>query len=197
MLFLACQLADLIWPVLVLGGVERVEIDPGNTAFTPLAFVSYPYSHSLTALAGWGLLVAFAYSQFKRDRGSAVAIVIVVLSHWVLDVVSHRPDVPITIGGSTRLGLGLWNSVVGTVAVEAAMFIAGIWLYLRTTVARDRTGTVLFWALIGTLAAINVANIFSPPPPSSTAVAIAAEAMWLFVLWAFWIDRHRAARAGV
>jgi hypothetical protein len=195
MLFLACQLADLIWPVLVLSGVEHVEIDPGNTAFTPLAFVSYPYSHSFTALAGWGLIAAFAYSLYRRNRGAAVAIVIVVLSHWVLDVITHRPDLPITIGGSARLGLGLWNSVVGTLAVEGAMFAAGIWLYLQSTVARDRTGTIAFWSLVGTLAAINLANLVSPPPPSATAVAIAAEAMWLFVLWAFWIDRHRAARA--
>jgi len=197
MLFLACQLADLIWPLLVLGGIEHVAIDPGNTAFTPLAFISYPYSHSFTALAGWGLIAAFAYSLYRRDRGSAVTIVLVVLSHWLLDVVSHRPDVPITIGGATRLGFGLWNSVLGTVVVEATMFAAGIWIYLRATIARDRTGTVAFWALVGTLVAINIANIFSPPPPSAEAVAIAAEAMWLFVLWAFWIDRHRTLKNAI
>ncbi len=194
-LFLACQLADLLWPNFVLLGLEKVEIDPGNTAFTPLSFVSYPYSHSLLALLGWGLAFAVLCKVVRRRAWSTVAaLTAVVLSHWVLDVVSHRPDMPVTLSGPERLGLGLWNSVPATVAVEMALLAVGVFLYTRATVARDRTGTVALWLLVGFLLAINFANLFGPPPPSDTAVAWTAQAMWLLVAWGYWIDRHRQPR---
>lgn len=194
-LFLACQLADLIWPTLVLRGIEHVAVDPGNTAFTPLDFISYPYSHSLVALGGWAVLAGALYAVLHRSTVVAAIVVgITVVSHWVLDVITHRPDMPLTVDGATRLGLGLWQSVPGTVIVESAMFAVGLVLYLRATRPVDRVGSVGFWALMGTLVFIGVANIFSPPPPSVTAVVWAAEGLWLFVAWAFWVDRHRAAR---
>ncbi len=194
-LFLACQLADLLWPNFVLLGLEKVEIDPGNTAFTPLSFVSYPYSHSLLALLGWGLAFAVLYKVVRRGAWSAVAaLTAVVLSHWVLDVVSHRPDMPVTLSGPERLGLGLWNSVPATIAVEVAMLAVGVFLYTRVTVPRDRTGMVSLWLLVGFLLAINVANLLGPPPPSDMAVAWAAQAVWLLVAWGYWIDRHRRPR---
>jgi uncharacterized membrane protein len=195
-LFLACELADLIWPVLVLAGVEHVAISPGITVVTPLYFQSYPYSHSLMALAGWAVLVALAY---KLIRGSAPAAAIatiaaLVLSHWVLDVVSHRPDMPLTIGGATKLGLGLWNSRPATIIVELAMLVAGIGLYVRATRPIDRTGMFALHGLILFLLVINVANMFGPPPPAVHAVAWGANAVWLLVAWGYWIDRHRRAR---
>jgi hypothetical protein len=194
-LFLACQLADLIWPNLVLLGIERVEIDPGNTAVTPLDFASYPYSHSLVALVGWGLAFAVLYRLVRRGTWSAaLTLAAVVLSHWVLDVVSHRPDMPITLHGPGRLGLGLWNSVPATLAVEVVLLAAGVALYHRATAPRDRTGSVALWSLVGFLLVVNLANLFGPPPPSATAVAWAAQAVWLLVAWGYWIDRHRRPR---
>src|SRR5512147_3002389 len=125
-LFIAAQLADLVWPILVLLGIERFEIRPGDTAVTPLAFLHYPYSHSLVALALWGAGLGAAWLVRTRGRPwTGVLIALVVLSHWVLDVLSHRPDMPVTLHGDARLGLGLWNSVPWTVAVESAMFAAG------------------------------------------------------------------------
>jgi hypothetical protein len=195
-LFLACQLADLIWPNLVLLGVERVEIDPGNTAVTPLDFVSYPYSHSLVALVGWGLAFAILYRIVRRGTWAAsLTLAAVVLSHWVLDVASHRPDMPITLHGPERLGLGLWNSLPATLVVELALLAIGVTLYHRSTVPRDRTGSIALWSLVGFLLAVNLANLFGPPPPSSTAVAWGAQAVWLLVAWGYWIDRHRQPRA--
>ena len=148
-LFLACQFADLLWPVLVLLGVEEVRIQPGATAMTPLDFVSYPYSHSLIALVGWGILVGGAYMAATRSRRSAgVMLGLLVVSHWLLDVITHRPDMPLTLTGTTRLGLGLWNSIPATLAVELLIFAAGIALYRRATVARDRIGSVGLWSLV-------------------------------------------------
>jgi hypothetical protein len=191
-LFMACQLADLIWPTLVLMGIEQVEVDPGNTAFTPLRFVFYPYSHSLVALLGWGGLTGVMYAIVRRATGrDAVVIALVVLSHWALDALTHRPDMPLTITGSTRVGLGLWNHVTATLVVESAMLVVGLALYLRTTHARTRRDSLVFWSLIGVLVAIALGNMVSPPPPSATAVAWTVQSMWLFVGWAFWADRRR------
>ena len=191
-LFLACQFADLLWPVLVLGGIEAVEVQPGATVMTPLNFVSYPYSHSLLALGGWGVLVGGAYAAATRSRMYAGVILgLLVVSHWVLDVISHRPDMPLTVRGTTRLGLGLWNSVPGTLAVELLIFTAGIALYRRATKARDRIGSVGLWSLVVFLLAVYLANVFGPPPPDARTVAWSVNAMWLLVLWGYWVDRHR------
>ena len=174
-LFLAVQFADLLWPTLVLAGIEVVEILPGATAVTPLDFVSYPSSHSLLALAGWGAALAIAYLALRGGGGAAgVVLAAGVVSHWVLDYVTHRPDMPLTLGGTSKVGLGLWRSVPATVALEMAMLAAGLGIYLHVTRARDRTGRISLWLLVGFLLAVNFANMLGPPPPSAAAVAWAA-----------------------
>lgn len=194
-LFLAAQLADLIWPNLVLLGVEQFRIDPGATVLTPLDFVHYPWSHSLVALTLWGVLFALLYAGLTRaGRTTALVIAALVLSHWVLDVVSHRPDMPIAPGDGLRVGLGLWNYPVAAVTVELALFGGGVWLYVSRTRAMDRIGSIGLWALVLFLLAVYIANTLGPPPPSVAAVAWSAQAMWLLVLWGFWVDRHRARR---
>jgi hypothetical protein len=191
-LFAACQLADLLWPTLLLLGYERVIVQPGVTRFTPLDFVSYPYSHSLIALCAWGVGFGAIYYAIRRTRlAAAVTIALLVVSHWLLDWVTHRPDLPLTPSGDARLGLGLWNSVPGTLAVELTIFAAGLWLYLRATTPRDRIGSIGLWALVGFLLVVYVGSAFGPPPPTATAVAWSAQAMWLLVAWGYWIDNHR------
>lgn len=196
-LFLACQLADLVWPALVLAGFERLEIRPGVTRVTPLDFVHYPYSHSLVALALWAAALAGGYWLFaRRSRplgaaAGATVLSLLVLSHWLLDFLTHRPDLPLTLGGERRFGLGLWNSLPGTLIAEGTFYILGVVLYARATRARDRTGRIAFWLLVGFLPAVWLATLFGPPPPSPTAVAVSALSIWLIVAWGHWIDRHR------
>jgi hypothetical protein len=191
-LFAACQLADLVWPTLVLLGLETFEIRPGTTRMTPLDFVSYPYSHSLVALALWGAAFGFALRPSgPRGAITAITLALLVVSHWVLDVVSHRPDMPLTFTGSARFGLGLWNSLPGTLTVELLLLGAGVALYARLTRARNRAGTIGLWSLVGFLVVVFLANSFGPPPPSVGAVAWSAQALWLLVAWAAWVDRHR------
>jgi hypothetical protein len=189
-LLAAPNLLDLLWPIFLLLGWEQVRIDPGNTAFTPLDFVSYPVSHSLLTSCGWGALFALLYWAVTRYVRGAVVVALSVVSHWVLDFVTHRPDMPLYPGGP-RVGLGLWNSVPGTIAVEVAMFAAGAWLYLSTTRARDRTGSYALWGFLAFALLTYVGNILSPPPPSARAIAVAALALWIVPLWGWWIDRHR------
>ena len=190
-LVMAAQFVDLLWPIFLLLGLERVLIAPGTTAVTPLDFLSYPLSHSLLADLGWASLFAGIYKLVKRDSRGAVCLWFVVISHWLLDALSHRPDLPLYPGSSTYVGLGLWNSRGWTFLVESAVFAWGAILYRRTTRPRDRIGVYAFRSFIALLFLIYLINIFGPPPPSEKALAYAALGMWLFVVWAYWVDRHR------
>lgn len=192
-LFLSVQLVDLMWPTLLLLGVEHVKIAPGITAVTPLDFVHYPVTHSLLMVLVWGGLFGLMYWFIKKDTRAAIILGSLVLSHWLLDLIVHRPDLPLYPGGDTRLGFGLWNSWAGTIIVESLLFVAGLYYYVKTTKAKDRTGTYAFWGLAAFMAVIYVANLMGPPPPNETAIAWAGHAQWLLVIWAYWLDRHREA----
>lgn len=192
---LAVQLADAIWPVMLLMGLEEVKIAPGITAVTPLDFVSYPYSHSLAALVVWAGLFGAVHLAFRRQLVSAGVLALLVISHWVLDALSHRPDMPL-YPGSPLFGAGLWFSLPATLAVEFGLFATGLAIYLMHTRARDRAGEASLWCFVGLLIVLYLGATFGPPPPSVHALAASALAGWIFVPWAFWIDRHRQARQG-
>ncbi len=196
-LFLAAQFTDLLWPSLLLVGLEKVEIVPGITSVTPLDFTNYPITHSLIAVLMWAALFAGAYYALRKYPKGAWICGAAVLSHWVLDLLTHRPDLPLVPGGATRVGLGLWNSLPATLVVELGIFAIGVWLYLRSTRPLDRTGTIALWSLVGFLVVIYFSNIFGPPPPSMIAIAVVGHAGWLLVIWAYWIDRHRAAHLSI
>lgn len=183
-------LVDLLWPFFLLLGMEHVEIDPGSTAYTPLTFTDYPITHSLLAGLGWAALACALYFAFSKDRRGALVVAALVVSHWIFDWIVHRPDLPLYPGGA-EYGLGLWNSVAGTVLLEAALFVAGVVLYLRSTRATDLQGSLSFWLLIAMLVPSAVGNVLGPPPPSVTGLAVFALILWVIPLWGIWIDRHR------
>jgi membrane-bound metal-dependent hydrolase YbcI (DUF457 family) len=193
-LILAAELADLLFPLFALLGLEDVRLDPGNTAVVPFDFYNYPFTHSLATGVALGLLLALAYFALRRTACAAAVLAAVVVSHWVLDWITHRPDMPLWPGGP-RVGLGLWNSVSGTVLVEGAIFVAGVALYLTATRARDRIGVWTLWALLVLLVAAYASNLVAPPPKDVSAFAWVGLAAWLFVPWGYWIDRHREARS--
>ena len=190
-LVLAAQLADVIWPALLALGIEQVAIDPGNTLVTPLNFISYPYSHSLFTLALWSIAFAPVFG-LSRGRRAVPILAALVVSHWVLDVITHRPDMPIVPQSGLKLGLGLWNSIPATMAVEFAMYAVGVWIYVTATRARDRIGSWGFGVLAAFLVVVYLANVFGPPPPSVNAIWIGALlGAAVMTLWAWWVDRHR------
>ena len=193
-LIAAAQTADMLWPVFVAMGLEQVRIDPGNTAFTPLDFVSYPYSHSLVTLILWGLVFAAGYRAVARQNGRTfVVLSALVVSHWVLDWITHGPDMALAPGNPTKLGLGLWNSIAGTLIVELALYGAGVWLYLRATRPIDRAGRRGTMALVAFLLIAYFAAAFGPLPPTIVAVAIGMLILTvILVAWAQWVERHRA-----
>jgi len=191
-LFLAAQFVDLLWPVLLLLGVERVRIAPGITRVTPLDFEHYPISHSLLAVLGWAVLVGGAHFLLRRERRAALIVAALVLSHWVLDLLMHRPDLPLAPGATVLVGFGAWNSLPLTLLIEVPLFLAGLWVYARATVAKDGQGKWALRCLVAFLLVVHLANLFGPPPPDVAAIAWAGQLQWLLVLWAYWVDRHRS-----
>jgi len=191
-LLTASQLADVLWPFFLALGLEQVRIDPGNTAFTPLDFVSYPYSHSLVTLVIWGVVFGAIYRMVAGRNGRVfIVLAALVVSHWILDWITHRPDMPIYPGGP-KYGLGLWNHVATTMIVEGFMFAAGVWIYVRSTRPRDAVGRWGFVSLIALLVVVYVANATGSPPPSVTAIIVLATiGAATMTVWSWWADHHR------
>ncbi|MBK0402792.1 hypothetical protein I5M27_07325 [Adhaeribacter sp. BT258] len=191
-LFLASQLLDLLWPTFLLLGWEHVKIAPGITEVIPLDFTHYPISHSLLAVLGWGVLAGLLYWLFKKDRYYALIISLCVVSHWVLDLLVHRPDLPLHPGDSQLVGLGLWNSFAGSLVVEGLLFMAGIYFYAKNTQAKNKAGKWGFWSLVAFLVLIHAGNLFGPVPTEVTEIAWVGQLQWLLVIWAYWLDRNRS-----
>ncbi|MFL5311021.1 MAG: metal-dependent hydrolase [Myxococcales bacterium] len=191
-LIAAAQLLDLIWPVLVLLGVETVRIDPAAPSpFLKLRFVHYPWTHSLLMAIVWGVGFALVYrSRTGYARGAALVGALVV-SHWVLDWITHRPDLQLAPGADPRVGLGLWTSPAATVALEGALFVAGVAVYARTTRPRDRAGTWGLWGFVAFLLVAYASTLAAGEPPSSQVVAESALIGWALIPWIAWFDRHR------
>lgn len=190
-LFLACQLPDLIWPVFVLLGIEHVSVDYSATLVSPLDFSFYPFSHSLVASLFYSVIAGLVVWRFVRSAKAAVVVGSVVFSHWILDFITHRPDLPIFLNGK-KFGLGLWNSLWGTLLVEVGIFVLGIALYLKATPAMNRKRKLIFWSAIALMLIIYWGNVFGPKAPIDTppaALAAPALAMWLLVIWGYYADR--------
>jgi membrane-bound metal-dependent hydrolase YbcI (DUF457 family) len=194
---LAACFLDVAWPVLVLTGVERVEIAPGITRVTPLDFIHYPWSHSLVMAIGWSAIFAGVYYALRRNLRNAAWLAALVVSHWFLDWVVHRPDLPLYPGEAARHGLGLWNSLPITLAIEAAIFVAGIYIYATQSRSLDRIGAVAFWALVAFLVACYAGAVFGPPPPSVAVLAASSLFGVVLVAWGWWVERHRTTARSV
>ncbi len=193
-LFLAAQFIDLLWPTLLFMGLERVRIEPGATAVVPLVFEHYPYTHSLLAVLGWAVLIGGLHFLLMRERRAALVLGLLVLSHWVLDLLVHKPDLQILPWSDTVLGLRLWSSLTLTLALEVPLFMLGVWLYARSTRADDAAGR---WGLVGLvlfLFVVYAGNVLGSPPPSVEAIAWIGQLQWLLVLLGYWVDRHRRVR---
>jgi len=197
-LLVAPLLPDLLWPIFLLLGVERMAITGGDNPFLTLTFISYPWSHSLVMDIVWGILFGAAYYLVTRYRRGAWVVALGVVSHWVLDATTHLPDMPLIPGGAEFVGLALWRSVPGTVVVEAAMLTAGVWLYTRSTTPRDAVGRYAWWGLVALLVLTYVASLGGSTPPSVSALAwTALVASLVTLVWVWWADRHRTMRSAL
>ncbi len=190
-LFFAAMIIDLIMSFLMLLDIEHVRISPGFTVMVPLDLFDYPISHSLATSIMWSIIFAGIYYFIRRSMRSAVVIGSIVFSHWILDFITHTADLPLFPGSDIKVGLGIWNNAILSVSIEGLLFAVGIFIYLRSTKTKDKTGIIVFWSLMTFLLISWIASMFSPPPPSAMALAIGNQVQWLVIIIAFWIDRHR------
>lgn len=192
--FVAAQLADLFWPILLLVGVEQVRIVHASpNPFLTLDFVSYPWSHSLGVELAAGLAFGALYFLLTRYAAGAIVVGLLVPSHWLLDLLVHVPDLPLYPGGLARFGFGIWRNPIVTVALELIVYFAGVSVYARNTSATDRVGRYGLWSLVIFLLLLYAAS-FGPPPPSVKALAWTALIGWPLMAWPWWVDRHRSPR---
>jgi hypothetical protein len=192
-LVLAAVAADLLWCLFLIAGIEQVRILPGRTTQDSLAAINIAYSHSLAMDAVWGLLLAAGFFVRRRCARGAWILFALVLSHWLLDFMSHRPDMPLAPGVHAAFGLGLWNSIPATVAVEGGFWLVALALYARATTPMSRAGVYGFWSGVVVLTAAWWNNIAGPPPaPNVKALAISSLIFFsLVTAWAYWINRLR------
>lgn len=187
-MFIAVQFLDLLWPIFVLLGIENLQIEVGNTLLTPLNFTFYPYSHSLLAALIWGVLFGLIYYATTKNKPGSLLLFGLVISHWVLDFVTHRPDLALSPFSDYKVGLGLWNSPVIESVLEIGLFAVGAIIYYRSA---KPVKPILFWTLVVFLLTIHIMNLFGPPPTEVKFVVWAANLMWIFVLWARLIEKRK------
>jgi membrane-bound metal-dependent hydrolase YbcI (DUF457 family) len=191
-LTLAAAFPDLLIFPLLIFGVEHAAIQPGITVVNALNLYDYPISHSLVMDAVWGALLAAIYYLRRRSPRAAWVIVALVVSHWVLDFLSHRPDMPLAPGVYRYFGLGLWNSPAATFLVEGLLWAAGLVLYVRATHPLRRAGIYGVWTMVAALTLLWLTSLRGTPPPNMPAVIVVNLALLAAVLgWAYWIDRIR------
>jgi membrane-bound metal-dependent hydrolase YbcI (DUF457 family) len=192
-LFLAAQWLDVIWAVLVLGGIEKLRVAPGFLPASSFDLYYMPFTHSLVAALFWSALAILAFRIAKYPLVSSLIVGITVFSHWVLDFVAHGPDLPLLTYAHT-VGLGLWRFRLATFLTEALLLIVGLAIYLKFSKARNRLGTWGMPVYVFLLVVINIWNLYgAPPDPNSipTLVVSAEVAYLLFALIAGWLDRTR------
>lgn len=194
-LFMASQFIDLLWPLMLILGLEQVRIDPGHTVVTPLDFAYYPYTHSLAGVLAWSLAFGGVYFFLKRDRSSAIVLGCLVLSHWFLDTLVHTPDLPLVQGIGPMIGLGIWNSLPLTLIIELLPFLASVALYAREFPPASTQGKWALWSLTLFLFAVYLANVFGPVPESADAIGYAGLSQWILVAWGYWIGSTRRMHA--
>ena len=189
--FFAAVWPDLLWPVLLLTGAEKVSIDPGNTRLSPLNFQYYPWSHSMLLDFLWGVLFGIVYYKISKNKRGSILIGVLVFSHWVLDLLVHGPDLQITPFSETRVGLGLWNYEGIEITIETFLFLVGVLIYLRSTKPKNNIGIWLFWLFVAFLVGFFFMNVFGTPPSNVLLLEWIALGQWFLVAWGFWIDRNR------
>jgi membrane-bound metal-dependent hydrolase YbcI (DUF457 family) len=193
-LFIACQLLDLIWPVAMFLGLESAALNHSVPTFNSIDLIDAPYSHSLGMALFWSCLFGLVIKLFSRSTSAAIVTGATVFSHWILDYITHIPDLPLWFG-MEKVGLGLWKSAIATFVVEAAIFGMGVFLFLKAKGTLSKKRAIIFSSMILFLSLFYVMHVFGPKPPETTSpylVAGPAFALWLIVIWAHLSDKSAA-----
>ena len=193
-LFVAVQLLDFLWAPFVLLGIEKVRFVPGITATNALDLYYMPYTHSLLGALFWSVVAFAIYKVGWRNiasNGAAALVGFAVFSHWLLDLIVHRPDLPI-YDDTLKVGFGLWNYRGIEFVLEIGILVFGAVLYLkRNSAIARKIGIIIF---VATLVLIQTSNTFLHRLPSSgRAFAITALVFYtVFAVIAFLLEKRRA-----
>jgi len=191
-LVLAAMVPDLLWPNFTAAGLERVNFGTGLGAGNYFQAIDIALSHSLLTGALWAGVLGMIYFLLRRSARGAWLLVALVLSHWVLDVVTHRPDMPLAPAVPLTVGFGLWTSIPATLLVEGGLWLGAVIVYARTTQATSRAGALAFWIAVPLLTLIWYNNIAGPPPNNPESAPAAAIVLFsIVVVWAYWVNRLR------
>ncbi|MEL7445701.1 MAG: hypothetical protein AAGK02_07790 [Pseudomonadota bacterium] len=187
-LFVAAQLVDWGFFTLAMFGIEKMRIDPSATVMVPFDLYHMPYTHSLLGTAIWASVFGLIVLIWQRNAFGAMLAGLVVLSHWVLDWLTHRPD--LTIGGGPDVyGLGLWNYPAIAIPLELLITIGAFAFYIKRT--RGPIGPPLI--LMGLLLVLQAINWFAPHPQSAGFI-LYAQALFAFGVltgFAVWVGENR------
>lgn len=190
-MILAAQLMDILWPIFLLLGIEHVAIQPGITAASSFNFYDYPYSHSLLGSLIWSAVLGLVFFALRRSPKGALAVGGVVFSHWLLDLIVHRPDLPLSLTDGPYFGLGVWSSLPLTLGLELGLLGVGVITYLRASTPRDRLGKYMPFGLVVLLVLVYVGTLSGPAPNVQTVAVSGFIFICLTVAFGYWIDRHR------
>lgn len=190
LLLAAAQLVDIVWGILILAGVEHASLDP-SLASNPLVLHDMPYTHSLVATLAWSVIAFLvAWKSIRLAAREALAVAAVVASHWFLDLIVHRADLPL-LAGAPKLGLGLWNFPQLAYGLEVSLVVVTLWLCVKAIPIRnDRRG--VWYGFAAVLVAIQTMASFGPIPPTLSALVAAALALYLIIPFVGrWVERHQ------
>jgi len=194
-LFLAVQLVDVLWALFVLVGIEHVRIVPGFTRTNPLDLYDMPYTHSLPGSLAWAALAAAVYGIVTRNRRGGLLVGAAVFSHWILDLVVHRPDLALW-DNTAKVGLGLWDYPVATLVLEGLLAFGGLAAYLAGTRTRPGSHAYSLPLLVVMVFAMQVGMLVGPPPASDRAMAVTALLAYFVIAGLVaWLERGREPTA--
>jgi hypothetical protein len=193
-LVLAAMLADLLWCLFMIAGIEHVQFKPGMGAANYFQASDIALSHSLLMDGLWGALLAAAYFLRRRNARGAWILLAAAVSHWLLDWIAHRPDLPLAPGTRAHFGLGLWASLPATIIIEGGFWLLAVILYARWARSQGRTGIYAYWSVAALLTLAWYGNVAGPPPRDPHSAPIASLILFsLAVAWAYWMNRLRPA----
>jgi hypothetical protein len=200
LLIFGATMVDILFGIFLFVGLEHAKIVPGASVVSPFEFYDYPISHSAVGATAWAAIGFLAYWQWPSDNHAsrkrpALIFAAAIFSHYVLDVISHTPDMPLAGNNTFKLGFSLWNSIAATMVVEVGLFLSGVILYQRMTRNTSTAGKYGLASTVVILMVFYIAGIFGPPPPNMATVGIMITVGQLaFVALAFWIDRKRTMK---
>ena len=194
-LFIAVQLMDVCWGVFVLLGIENVRIVPGFTKTNALDLYYMPYTHSLPGAVAWATLAGIAYLLLSRSKQGGLLVGVAVFSHWPLDLLVHRPDLAL-YDNAAKVGFGLWDYPLLTLAIEGALVLGGLAVYMVSTRALKSSARYAMPLFVCAGLGLQTAMTFGPPPSSDRAMAVTALVAYALLAGVIaWLEKDRGIQA--